>query len=212
MIIKYKQYWRKSSLKQKGVGDFFLHLIKEKKPTSFLEIGVFHGVTARNVCELLYSIHGNNFKYIGIDLFLDEKKIEKYEFAPKNRFSNPLKNIYYNYILRIDPYSIAAVNKLLKKFNKNVNIIKGNSNNILREIDLEKIDYVFLDGGHKYETVFSDLNILLKIINNNGTILCDDYDLTYAPGIKKAIDEFVKINKLSLRILKSRFAEITKSL
>ena len=86
------------------------------------------------------------------------------------------------------------------------------SGSLHQEIDLEKIDYVFLDGGHKYETVFSDLNILLKIINNNGTILCDDYDLTYAPGIKKAIDEFVKINKLSLRILKSRFAEITKSL
>ena len=87
--IKYKKYWRKTSLKQKGVGDFFLNEILKRKPKNFLEIGVFHGVTARNVCELLFSIHGNNFKYIGIDLFLNESEIEYKEFAPNNKFSNP---------------------------------------------------------------------------------------------------------------------------
>ena len=57
--MRYKRYFRKTSLKQKGVGDFFLNEILAKKPKFFLEIGVFHGVTARNVCELLYQIHGN---------------------------------------------------------------------------------------------------------------------------------------------------------
>ena len=67
--MKYKKYFRKSSFKQKGVGDFFLNEISITKPKVFLEIGVFHGVTARNVCELLYKLHGNDFKYIGLDLF-----------------------------------------------------------------------------------------------------------------------------------------------
>ena len=210
MTIKYRQYWRKSSLKQKGVGDFFLKIIMEKKPKNFLEIGVFHGVTARNVCELLFSIHGNNFKYIGIDLFLNESEIEYKEFAPNNKFSNPFKNLYYKYILKLNPYSIEAVKKLLSKFNHNAYLIKGNSNLVLKDMALEKIDYVFLDGGHKYETVYNDLNNLLGVVANNGTILCDDYDLSYAPGVKNAINEFVNINKLNLRILQSRFAEITK--
>ena len=210
MTIKYRQYWRKSSLKQKGVGDFFLKIIMEKKPKNFLEVGVFHGVTARNVCELLFSIHGNNFKYIGIDLFLNESEIEYKEFAPNNKFSNPFKNLYYKYILKLNPYSIEAVKKLLNKFNHNVYLIKGNSNLVLKDMALEKIDYVFLDGGHKYETVYNDLNNLLGVVANNGTILCDDYDLSYAPGVKNAINEFVNINKLNLRILQSRFAEITK--
>ena len=210
MTIKYRQYWRKSSLKQKGVGDFFLKIIMEKKPKNFLEIGVFHGVTARNVCELLFSIHGNNFKYIGIDLFLNESEIEYKEFAPNNKFSNPFKNLYYKYILKLNPYSIEAVKKLLNKFNHNVYLIKGNSNLVLKDMALEKIDYVFLDGGHKYETVYNDLTNLLGVVANNGTILCDDYDLSYAPGVKNAINEFVNINKLNLRILQSRFAEITK--
>ena len=207
--IKYKKYWRKTSLKQKGVGDFFLNLIKEKKPKNFLEIGLFHGVTARNICDLLNTIHSSNFKFTGIDLFMSENEIAKDEFAPNTKFSNPLKKIYYKYILRIDPYSINAVKQLLAKYKNNVEIIKGDSNKILPKIKLENFDYVFLDGGHKYETVLFDLKCLTKVIENNGIILCDDYDLTYAPGIKKAIDEYVLLNNFNLKILSSRFAEIT---
>ena len=67
--MRYKKYFRKTSLKQRNIGEKFLSEIKSKKPKNFLEIGVFHGVTARNVCELLYSIHKSDFKYIGLDLF-----------------------------------------------------------------------------------------------------------------------------------------------
>ena len=92
-----------------------------------------------------------------------------------------------------------------------MNIIKGNSNEVLKNINLDIIDYVFLDGGHKYETVKNDLENLTQVINNNGVILCDDYNLSYAPGVKKAIDEYIVEKKFSLKILNSRFAEIRKS-
>ena len=72
--MKYKKYWRKTSLKQKGIGDLFLNEILLSNPKKFLEIGVFQGVTSRNICELLYEIHGVNFNYIGVDIFeYDEK-------------------------------------------------------------------------------------------------------------------------------------------
>ena len=76
---------------------------------------------------------------------------------------------------------------------------------------MSKIDYVFLDGGHDYETVKNDLNNCAEVINNNGTILCDDYDLSYAPGVKKAIDEFVASNSYNCEIVcDDRFAKIQK--
>jgi len=187
-----------------------LNHIRLKKPKNFLEIGVFHGVTSRNVCELLYSFHGNDFKFTGIDLFVNDETLLKDEYIPKIKFSNPLKTIYYKYIIRLDPYSVDSILRLLKKFQKNVNIIKGNSNKVLKEINVDKFDYVFLDGGHKYETVKKDLENLTQIVNNNGTILCDDYDLSYAPGVKKAIEDFVSEKNFNLKILNSRFAEITK--
>ena len=211
MIIKFKKYWRKTSLKKREDGDFLLNHIYSIKPKSFLEIGVFHGVTSRNVCELLYSIHGNNFNFTGIDLFENDKKKLNDEIAPQTKFSNPFKNIYYRYISKTDPYSYESVKKLLAKFKNNIKIIKGDSNYVLKEINISKFDYVFLDGGHKYETVKKDLECLTNIIENNGTILCDDYNLTYAPGIKKGIDEYINLNKFNLKILNDRFAEITKN-
>jgi len=206
--LRYKKYFRKTSLKQKGHGDFFLSLIKEKKPKTFLEIGVFHGVTARNVCELLYSIHGNNFNYIGLDLF-EESRENLNEIIPNTNFSNPLKKIYFKFIRKENPYSKSAVHNLLKKFEKNIYLIQGNSNKILKKIDMLKVDYVFLDGGHDYETVKNDLNCCKDVIVKNGTILCDDYNLTYAPGVKKAIDEYVNKNNFNCKILlEGRFAII----
>ena len=212
MKIKFKKYWRKTSLKNKEDGNFLLKHIEKVKPKNFLEIGIFHGVTARNVCEVLYLLHGNDFQFTGIDLFLNENdmKILKDEHLPKTTFSNPLKTIYYRFIIKSDPYNLESVNKLLNKFKKNVNIIRGNSNEVLKKINLNGIDYVFLDGGHKYETVRNDLENLIQIVNNKGTILCDDYDLSYAPGVRKAIDEYVVSKNYNLKILNSRFAEITK--
>jgi len=209
--MKYKKYFRKTSLKQKGIGEIFLKEVALKKPKNFLEIGVFHGVTGRNICELLYKIHKNDFKYIGLDLFgLSDESSN--EIAPNTKFNNPLKKIYFKYILRKDPYSIEAVTDLLKKFKNNIHLIKGNSNKVLPKMNLSKIDYIFLDGGHAYETVKNDLNFSLPVLENHGTILCDDYDLTYAPGVKKAIDEFVKKNNYKCEILSTRFAKIEKKL
>ena len=208
--MKYKKYFRKTSLKQKGIGEQFLKEILSKKPKNFLEIGVFHGVTARNVCELLHSIHKDDFKYIGLDLF-GEGVENADEIIPNTKFNNPLKKIYFEYILRKDPYSIEAVSNLLKKFEKNVHLIKGNSNKLLKKIDMTKIDYVFLDGGHAYETVKNDLYYSKAVLDNNGTILCDDYNLSQAPGVKKAIDEFISSNNFKSEIIFERFAKIEKN-
>jgi len=206
--LKYRKYFRKTSLKQKGHGETFLKEVLNKKPKSFLEIGVFHGVTARNVCELLYQIHGNDFKYVGLDLF--EKSDEnKFEVIPSTNFKNPFKKFYHQYIMRQDPYSIEAVSNLLKKFKDQVHLIKGNSNQVLKKMDMSKIDFVFLDGGHEYNTVVNDLNSCIDVLKFNGSILCDDYNLGSAPGVKKAIDEFVKTNNFKCEIIcDDRFALI----
>ena len=208
--MKYKKYFRKTSLKQKGVGDFFLEEVRKKSPKTFLEVGVFHGVTARNICELLFQIHKDDFKYIGLDLF-EESDENKSEVIPNTSFSNPFKSLFFKYIKKQNPYSKEAVEDLLKKFKSNVSLIKGNSNLILRKIDMSKIDYVFLDGGHAYETVKNDLECCLDVINSNGIVMCDDYNFGHLPDVKNAIDDFVKANNFKCEILcDGRFAKIEK--
>ena len=78
-------------------------------------------------------------------------------------------------------------------------------------MDIKDIDFVFLDGGHSFETVFNDLNLIYKKISSNkgAVILCDDYEgATYITGVKKAVDKFVEENKLKLEIIQKRFAKI----
>ena len=208
-MFKYKLYLRKSSFKKdKKSSQIFLEEIQKKMPKVFLEVGVLQGVTARNVCELLNKIHQNNFQYIGIDLFgSGSKKDNDLEFTPiHNKISNPLKNFYFNYILKVDLNSYSAVAKLLKKFKNNVELHKGYSHEILNKIDLKNVDFVFLDAGHSYETVKKDLNILLSKLSKSKTIICDDYNQSLY-GVKKAVDEIDK-NKFKVSILSDRFAEI----
>ena len=66
--MKYKVYWRKAGIKPE-MGSKFLEIVNEKKPKNFLEIGVYTGVNARNVCDLQSKLFNSDFGYLGIDLF-----------------------------------------------------------------------------------------------------------------------------------------------
>ena len=213
MSFNYKSYWRKTGLKGKW-GNIYLERISYHKPKNFLEIGVFCGVTARNTCDFLKKINGDTFNYIGIDLFGGDKNTPTDEIEPKfllnQKFSNPLKNIYYNLLLRENLNSISSVKKFLDKYKNNIKLIAGDTNSVLASIDLNKIDFIFLDGGHSYETVTNDLEILYKSLNGKkAVVLCDDYgDESYIKEVRNAIDDFVKKNNLRFELIENRFAEL----
>jgi len=189
--MKFKFYLRKSSFKKDSVSaSILLNEIKNYKPKNFLEVGVFQGVTSRNVCEMLEKLHDKNFKYYGVDIFedSDEKTDLKESTLKSNKISNPLKHFIFNIILKKNLNSLESVRKLLKKFESNIFLIKGYSHEALRKINISEIEFVFLDGGHSYETVKEDLRLILKDIKKNMIIICDDYDQD-SYGVKKAVDE-----------------------
>ncbi len=212
--FKYKEYWRKAGLK-KYYGQIFVDLVKQQNPKNFLEIGVFTGVTARNVCELLYLINNKDFFYLGIDLFEDFHEAISNEVVPeflvkKQNFSNPLKSLVYNFLLKEKLNSLCSVSKFLKKFQNNIELKKGNSLNILPKTDLKIFDMIFVDGGHSYETVKFELDIILKSIKDNCLVVCDDYSLQEATGVKNAIDESVRENSFNFKVVANRFACLSK--
>ena len=208
---RFKFYFRKSSFKKDTKnGLFLLKLIHEFRPKNFLEIGVLEGVTSRNVCEQLNQINNGNFNYFGIDLFGDDlTQNNRKEFTPISyKINNPLKWIYFKIILRMDPNSKECVKYLLKKFKNNVKILQGYSKNILSKMDLRIIDFVFLDGGHSYETVKNDLDLLTANLKKNSIIICDDYNIKHY-GVKKAVDE-IKNNFIFKDLGRFAFLKIKK--
>ena len=208
--MKYNYYWRKSGLK-KPYGDNFLSLVEEYKPKNVLEIGVFCGVTSRNICELLKTNFGSDFRYYGLDLFGSTKTSSVDEIEPKflenQKFSNPLKTIYYNFIKKENLNSKISVQNFLKKFSQNIELIEGDTRVTLEKVPLSEIDFVFLDGGHSYDTVLSDLQKLYDSMKNNSKIVCDDFaGITKIESVEKAIKDFANNNKIKLEEKFQRFA------
>ena len=208
--MKYNYYWRKSGLK-KPYGDNFLSLVEEYKPKNVLEIGVFCGVTSRNICELLKTNFGSDFRYYGLDLFGSTKTSSVDEIEPKflenQKFSNPLKTIYYNFIKKENLNSKISVQNFLKKFSRNIELIEGDTRVTLEKVPLSEIDFVFLDGGHSYDTVLSDLQKLYDNMKNNSKIVCDDFaGITKIESVEKAIKDFANNNKIKLEEKFKRFA------
>ena len=206
--MNFKYYFRKSSFKKDiESANLLLNQIDIYKPKNFLEVGVFQGVTSRNVCEKLNVINKGEFSFYGIDIFEETNNvIDNKEMTVKhNRISNPFKHLLFNLILKKDLFSIDSIYKFLKKFKSNVYLYKGFSDTALLQIDLSKIDMIFLDGGHSYETVSSDLSIILKSISKGKIIICDDYNqVSY--GVKKAVDELngqvSEIKELNKRLVR----------
>ena len=194
-------------------GNILIEIINQKKPRHFLEIGVFCGVTSRNICEFLNLVHKGDFTYTGVDLFGDSNNDHK-EIKPKyivnQKFSNPLKHLYYNLYLKENLNSLESVKIFLKKFENKISLHKGDSNKVLKNLDIRKIDFAFIDGGHSYQTTFNDLkHIYENMKGKKGTIVCDDYqDASYIIEVKKAIDDYVKKENLSLEIVSEKFAII----
>ncbi len=208
--MKYNYYWRKSGLK-KPYGDNFLSLVEEYKPKNVLEIGVFCGVTSRNICELLKTNFGSDFRYYGLDLFGSTKTSSVDEIEPKflenQKFSNPLKTIYYNFIKKENLNSKISVQNFLKKFSQNIELLEGDTRVTLEKVPLSEIDFVFLDGGHSYDTVLSDLQKLYDNMKNNSKIVCDDFTgITKIESVEKAIKDFANNNKIKLEEKFKRFA------
>ena len=144
--------------------------------------------------------------YIWIDIFDNSNAYDK-EVVPSKTFNNPFKTFYFRYIKKQNPYSLIAVEDLLSKFKKNIKIIQGDTNKILHDINLKNIDFIFIDGGHDYKTVKNDLEQSFKIISKNGTILCDDWNLSQALGVREAIKDFSKEQNINFEIVHERFAQ-----
>jgi len=74
----------------------------------------------------------------------------------------------------------SEVETLLSNTGANINLYQGNTRDTLPEFvknnkDL-KVDFIFMDGGHSFETIESDWNSLKELVSGTTTVLFDDYN------------------------------------
>lgn len=150
-----------------------IRYIIKYKPQSIMEIGVWHGYTAKKMIEAALR-HHNEVRYIGFDLFEDitDKEIvaeqSKTTKASYNNVRSLLENIQY----------------------ANVELYKGYTRDTIPLVPTELMDLIFLDGGHSLETIKSDWHNIQRFIHGKTVIMLDDYwENRTDAGCKHLVDD-----------------------
>ena len=69
-------------------------------------------------------------------------------------------------------------------------IILGDANKIVKGVEDESIDTLFIDGDHTYEGVKKDIEAWMPKVKKGGTIIFHDYRRDKAhEGVQQAVDE-----------------------
>jgi hypothetical protein len=150
--------------------------IKEHKPQSLMEIGVYDGRHAVQMIETAQIYH-KEVNYYGFDLFeLITPEIIQKEFSKHKIFSE------------------LTVRRELEKTKANIYLYKGFTKDTLSFfVSLKKkVDFIFVDGGHSLETVQMDWCYIQEIlkVNQKAVVLFDDYycNTNLEIGSRKLID------------------------
>ena len=127
------------------------------RPKSIIEIGVYRGVRAKEMIQAA-QIFNKNIEYFGFDLFeMINKKIQRKELSKI-------------------PYSKKDIKNNLSKYAK-VRLFKGYTSKTLDKLKNKKVDLIFIDGGHRLDTIKNDWNKSKKFQKKNTIIIFDDYYL-----------------------------------
>jgi predicted O-methyltransferase YrrM len=177
LFLIYFHYFRvKTRLNRKAS---LLRIIRKNRCKSILEIGVYHGETAEGlISEALRNFPHQDVRYVGIDLF---KNLLTPAIAKTEASNTPLKKIDIE-------------NKLVSQFpNVSITLLEGFSKDVLPQL-IGYFDFIFIDGGHSYETVREDVRMCKSLLSKNGVIVLDDYTNDKAEiwanyGIKKLVKE-----------------------
>lgn len=155
--------------------DFIFNVMKEilveHNPRNICEIGTHRGGTARQFIRFLGST-GEPLHYTGYDIFDDA--MNNTEFNKKE--INGKNGAIYNNV-------VTTLNNLHRTTpNFTYELHKGLTSETL--VTPQKFDFVYIDGGHSYETVKHDYSM----VKESKVVVFDDLNLQ---PIRRFIDELI---------------------
>lgn len=149
--------------------------LQNKKNLVGVEIGTYAGENALNILQSLdvkklYLIDSYDYTRNVAGSMMAKEQVEKVKETAKDRLK-----------------SFNAVEWIYKKSEDAINDIK------------EQVDFVYVDGDHRYEAVKKDIELYYPKLKDNGLMSFHDFD---APdennGVIQAVEEYFKTNNIQI--------------
>ena len=156
------------------------------------EVGLFRG---RNARQMFRDIPG--LKLYGVDAYDDQPYSTRYKTVPRYDRNRSM------------------MTKRMK--NRNIIVIEKFSEEAVQEVPYDSLDFVYIDGDHFYDYVMTDIILWSRRVRPGGIVSGHDY---IKPGeyrhkhdinIKEAVDDYVRIHKVSPWYLTDREGAVNKS-
>jgi predicted O-methyltransferase YrrM len=138
---------------------------------TIVELGVWQG---RSLCSIADIVKRKNISVYAVDTF------EGTPGEPGDELINIAKN----------KNILTTFQDNLKQFDleSNVTILKGRTDEMHEYVGAKSLDLVFIDAGHDYQSVSTDISLWLPKVKDNGILVGHDYSATF-PDVEKAVKE-----------------------
>ena len=100
------------------------------------------------------------------------------------------------------PPALETVREKLAKTDAKISLYKGCTKETLPKVinNLQKMDFIFIDGGHSIETIENDWRYTQQVMDSHTIVIFDDYWNREDAGCKKVVDAIDK-TKYEVKIL-----------
>ena len=155
--------------------------IQNFKPSVIIEVGSFLGYSAIKMAKEVQRLNLNT-KIICVDTWLGS--LEHYDHSDSRlNYVNGYPSMYYNFISNV---ILENVHSIIYPFpfpsSVAFKILKG----IFSDLNINA-DFIFIDGSHEEDDVYTDLTHYYQLLSNNGEIWGDDWDWD---SVKNAVIKF----------------------
>ena len=129
-----------------------LELFRNKK-CHILEVGTYVGTSVINMLKYL-----DDATAMVIDRW---ENYDEDEFL-SNIIKNNVEKIFYQ-------------NLKMSNMENRITAIKGDSKDILQNLEKNQFDFIYVDGDHTYNGCYTDLVLSWDLLKENGILAIDDY-------------------------------------